>query len=68
MTTWMWIVLALAVLGVVALLVSRRGSRNSGAPGARDAERADSTHLDAHVARTQHHGNIHGAGGGGLPF
>lgn len=66
--TWLWIVLAVAVLGVGVLLLRRRGGRNSGAPAARDAGRSDATQLDAHVARTQHHGNIYGSGGGGLPM
>jgi hypothetical protein len=64
---WITLAVVVAVVVLVVLALLRRG-RNSGTPGARDAARAHGTDLDAYAARTQHQGNIYGAGGGGLPF
>jgi len=65
--TWIAVAVGVAVVLVGFVLLRKRG-RNSGAPGSRDARVAKAAELDAHAARTQHHGNIYGAGGGGLPF
>lgn len=63
-----WIAVAVAAVVLVGFVALRRRGRSSGTPGARDARVGRAGELDAYAARTQHQGNIYGAGGGGLPF
>lgn len=65
--TWVAVAVVAVVLVVGAVLLRRRG-RGSGTPGTPDVRVGKAGELDAHVARTQHQGNIYGAGGGGLPL
>lgn len=63
-----WIAVAVVAAVLVGVVLLRKRGRNSGTPGSREDRVAKAGELDAHAARTQHQGNIYGAGGGGLPF